>query len=100
MRKSYSSSFKARVALEAIKEDRTMAELSSNFEVHRAQIQRWKKDVLEGLPQLFSNKKERKVKDDKRLIEELYRQIGKLKVEHDWLKKSVKLSTAKKRGVD
>jgi len=54
MRKTYSANFKAKVTLAAIKEDKTMAELSSYFEVHRAQIQQWKKDALEELPNFFS----------------------------------------------
>ena len=88
MRKTYSANFKAKVALAAIKEDRTMAELSSKFEVHRAQIQQWKKDALEELPNLFSKTRKKKEKSNTELVDELYKQIGKLKVENDWLKKS------------
>ena len=87
MRKSYTAKFKANVALEAIKEEDTMADLSSKFEVHRAQIQRWKKDAIEQLPALFTNSRQKKDKDNEALIDELYKQIGRLKVENDWLKK-------------
>lgn len=87
MKKSYPSNFKAKVALAAIKEDKTMAELSSEFEVHRAQIQRWKKEALEELPNFFSSKKKKKGQDNAKLVDELYKQIGQLKVENDWLKK-------------
>ena len=91
MRKRYPSKFKAKVALEAMKEDQTMAELSAKFGVHRVQIQRWKNEALTQLPVLFSRMKSKKEKDDKSLIEELYKQIGKLKVENDWLKKKVEI---------
>ena len=87
MRKTYSANFKAKVALAAIKEDKTMAELSSEFEVHRAQIQKWKKDALEELPNFFSTKRKKKEKNNAELVDELYKQIGQLKVENDWLKK-------------
>ena len=91
MRKGYPSKFKAKVALEAMKEDQTMAELSAKFGVHRVQIQRWKNEALTQLPVLFSRMKSKKDKDYKVLIEELYKQIGKLKVENDWLKKKVEI---------
>jgi putative transposase len=87
MRKTYSANFKAKVTLAAIKEDKTMAELSSYFEVHRAQIQQWKKDALEELPNFFSKKKKKREKSNADLVDELYKQIGQLKVENDWLKK-------------
>lgn len=87
MKKSYPANFKAKVALAAIKEDKTMAELSSEFEVHRVQIQRWKKEALEELPNFFSGKKKKKGQDNAKLVDELYKQIGQLKVENDWLKK-------------
>nr|VFJ97686.1 MAG: transposase [Candidatus Kentron sp. H] len=89
MRKRYPGNFKAKVALEAIKAEDTIAELSSKFEVHRVQIMRWKKEVLKALPEVFSVRKDRKKKDQAELIDELYKQIGKLKVENDWLKKNL-----------
>jgi len=89
MRKRYPGAFKAKVAVEAIKSDDTIAELSSKFEVHRAQIIRWKKEALKVLPEVFSAGKNRKKQDQAELIDELYKQIGKLKVENDWLKKNL-----------
>ena len=89
MRKSYPSSFKSKVVLRTLKEDLTMAELSSKFEVHRCLIQRWKNEAITGLPQLFSEKYVNKEKKDEELISELYKQIGQLKVENDWLKKKL-----------
>ena len=87
MRKNYSGAFKSKVVLRAFKEDLTMAELSSKFEIHRCLIQRWKNEAVQGLPHIFSEKSSNKTKQDEELISELYKQIGQLKVENDWLKK-------------
>ncbi|MFQ5544173.1 MAG: IS3 family transposase [Nitrospiria bacterium] len=99
MRKSYSSKFKAKVAIEAIKEDKTMAELSSIHGVHRVMIQRWKNEAIAGLTGVFTKKTDKHRADDKKLIGELYRQIGQLTVENEWIKKSVTLPTEKKRSL-
>jgi transposase-like protein len=64
MRKSYSGKFKAKIAVEVIREQDTLAEISSKFEVHRALLTRWKKEALEGLPEIFS-KKSNKNNNDK-----------------------------------
>ena len=87
MRRNHEAAFKAKVALEAVKGEKTMAELSSQYGVHANQIRQWKKRVLEELPGLFSKKRERGEKDKEELVGDLYRQIGQLKVELDWLKK-------------
>ena len=92
MRKNYSANFKSKVALEALKENKTMAELSSEFEVHRVQIQQWKKTLQTNLPTIFSPKKKKDEKRNKDLNDELYKQIGQLKVENDWQKKGLNLS--------
>ena len=86
-RNNYSSAFKAKVALAAVKGDKTIAELASQYEVHPTQIAQWKKQLLESLPDVFNNsrQKDRHKQDD--LTEHLYQQIGQLKVELDWLKK-------------
>ena len=86
MRKSYSGTFKAKVVVEVIRERETLAELSSKFQVHRGMLTRWKKEALEGLPQIFS-KKRKKSNKDSQLIETLYKHIGQLTVENKWLKK-------------
>ena len=91
IRKSYSSAFKAKVALEAIKKEKTMSQLSSEYGVHSNQINQWRKRLLEELPEVFSKKRQKKEKDTEDLQDELYRQIGQLKVELDWLKKKSKL---------
>ena len=89
MRKSYPAGFKAKVALAAIRSEDTIAEISSKYEVHRIQIMRWKKEALSGLADVFSKGKDRRNNDQQALIEELYSQIGRLKVENDWLKKNL-----------
>lgn len=87
MRKKHSAEFKARVAVEAIRGDKTLAELASVFEVHPNQITQWKKQVMSELPGLFSKKRGRKKKEQDDLTDHLYKEIGQLKVELDWLKK-------------
>ena len=87
MRKRYPPSFKAKVALEAIKEQKTSAELASLYQVHPGQIRNWKAVVQKGLLDLFSNRRKGKEQDKEELIAELYRQIGQQKVDLDWLKK-------------
>jgi len=76
------------MALEAVKEEKTIAQLSSEFGVHTNLIRQWKKHLLQELPSVFSNNKKKSEKDRSELESELYRQIGQLKVEFDWLKKS------------
>ena len=89
IRRVHAPVFKARVALEAIKETKTIAELSSFYKVHSTQIIEWKKQILDGLTQIFSDHKHQKQKDNDDLIQELYRHIGRLKVEVEFLKKKV-----------
>ena len=87
MRKSFSPDFMAKVVLAAIKGDMTASELSSKYEVHRTQINNWRKRGMDGLVEIFRGKRDKSLKDKEKLIDELYRQIGQLKVENDWLKK-------------
>ena len=88
-RKRYSADFKARVALEAIKGQRTVNEIAAKFQVHPNQVSLWKKHLLEALPSLFSDRRARLDKERDELEANLYQQIGQLKVELDWLKKKV-----------
>jgi transposase len=87
LRSKHSPAFKAKVAIEALKEDKTSAELASHYQVHPTQIRHWKSAVNQGIVELFSDKRQKQDRDKDKLIEELYRQIGQLKVELDWLKK-------------
>ena len=90
-RKQYNGRFKAQVALEAIKNQRTIGEIASEYGVHSSQIHKWKKHVLDELPNVFSDNRRTEQQDGEKLQDELYQQIGKLKVELDWVKKKVGL---------
>jgi transposase len=92
-RKRFSARFKAKVTLEALKERQTLNELSSKFGVHTNQISQWKKQAITDLESLFSASREKKEKEHQYLESELYRQIGQLKVEIDWLKKKQSIYT-------
>jgi transposase len=89
LRRVHPPAFKAKVALEAIKEQKTIAELASMYGLHPTQITKWKKKALDGIAQLFSEKFQLQARNDDELIQELYKQIGKLQVERDWLKKKI-----------
>ncbi len=89
-RKKYQASFKSRVVLEALKEQQTLSELSSKFGLNLNQISNWKKQAKDCMPELFKKgiikKTEQKHKD---LTDRLYKRIGQLEVELDWLKKKM-----------
>ena len=87
IRKKYDAALKAKIALEAVKGDKTIREISSEYGVHSNQIMKWKKQLLEELPSIFSDKRAKTEKEREDLEAELYRQIGQLKVELEWLKK-------------
>ena len=86
-RKSYTAAFKAKVALEAIKGQRTTNEIASAYEVHPNQVTQWKKQAVSQLSEIFSNGRARADTAEEDLRNQLYQQIGQLKVELDWLKK-------------
>jgi len=88
-RKQYSPDFKARVAMEAIKGEETISELAIQFEVHPTQITKWKKELVAGAANIFGADPNKKMKDEKGLINQLYQQIGQLKVEKDFLEKGL-----------
>ena len=90
-RKQYSPKFKARVALEAIKGEKTTSQLASQFHVHSVQIGHWRKTALDQLPEVFVDGRKRKHSDRDVETDALYEEIGRLKVELDWLKKKVGL---------
>ena len=88
IRKKHSAKFKAQIALEAYKGDKTAAELISAYKVSSGQISTWKKQLVDGATQLFELKPTKAV-DEATLTSPLYEEIGRLKVELDWLKKKV-----------
>ena len=88
-RKQYDSRFKAQVAIEAIKNQQTVAQIASEYGVHPTQVSQWKKQVLDQLPQLFTDGRSKATPNNDQLVDELYRQIGQLKVELDWLEKKM-----------
>lgn len=89
-RRKFSADFKAKVALEAIKNQKTLAELSEQFDVNSVTISKWKSEFLERMPSLFGGEKPASIDSDSPELEKLYAQIGQLKVENDFLKKSAR----------
>lgn len=90
-RKKYTAQDKARIALEALKGEHTLSQLTAKYGAHSTQINHWKKQAIEGVTQSFAGTRERRKEDQNDLIDELYKQIGQLKVELDWMKKKSEL---------
>ena len=86
-RKKYSPAEKAKIALEAIKAEQTLAQLSSKYGAPATQINAWKKQLIAYLPDAFSDKNKQEKIEHYNELAELYEQIGRLKVENDFLKK-------------
>jgi len=86
-RQNHSAEFKAKVAIEALKEQKSIAELAQLYEIHANQISMWKKEFLENASQVF-DKVNRQPKEDEK-VAKLYEAIGQLKIENDWLKKKL-----------
>jgi transposase-like protein len=87
LRKKWTAEEKAKIAFEAAKGEKTIAEISSKYKVHSTQVVKWKKQLLENIPEVFSDKRSHQKQDHDTLIEDLYQQIGQVTVERDWLKK-------------
>ena len=88
-RRRFSAAFKARVAIEAVKGQRTAAELAGHYQVHPGQIAQWKKQLLEAAEQVFSVRAAADRQQQEELTAKLYQQIGQLKVELDFLQKKL-----------
>jgi len=87
-RRKFSGSFKAKVAIAALKEQETLAELAVRFEVHSNMISKWKQEFVERSGEIFETSPPDKQDEEK--MDQLYTKIGKLEVERDWLKKNLK----------
>lgn len=92
-KRQHGAQFKGRVALEAVRGLKTMAQLASEYEVHPIQIGKWKKQLLAGVGELFARRREKQDADEAALRARLYQQIGQLQVELDWLKKKAGLDS-------
>jgi putative transposase len=86
-RRSFGAAFKARVALAACRGEKTTAQLAAEFGIHASQITAWKKQLLEGAAGLFEDGRGKRLAEDAASDEELYEQIGRLKMEVEWLEK-------------
>lgn len=93
MKKQFTPVQKANVVLAILKGDKTVAQISSLFQVHPTQIKQWEKIAKEGLSSLFTDKRKREDKEKDDLIDELYKLIGQRDTELDWLKKKLHLNT-------
>jgi transposase len=86
-RKKHSKELKARIALDAIKGQKTMSELASEYGIHTNQISRWKKQLLEAAPDIFTIGKDKEAEKKEVERDRLYKKVGQLQIEVDWLKK-------------
>jgi transposase len=89
-RTRYSAEFKAKVALAALRNEQTISELAAHYGVHPTMINQWKKALLEGASEIFG-KGHKRLRQAEAELDELYRQIGRLKVERDFLSKKLSL---------
>lgn len=88
-RRQHSAEFKAKVALDALSGQHTLAELAAKYEVHPIQISKWKIEFEKQAAKIFARGKDREAEEKDKLIEDLYRKVGKAEMENEWLKKKV-----------
>jgi transposase-like protein len=88
-RNRYSADFKAKLALEVLKGNRTLTEIASDAQVHPNLLMQWKRQLLDSLPTAFADKRVKDNTEQQEKEAQLYQQIGQLKVELDWMKKKV-----------
>jgi len=92
VRKRHTAEFKAKVAVDAIRQQKTANDLTAEYGVHASQINTWKKQALAVIPEAFSGKRLKERESQQGEIDELHRQIGHLVAERDWLKKKSQAS--------
>jgi transposase-like protein len=88
-RRDFSPEFKARVCIEVLKEEKSLGEIASAYEIHPNVLRKWKKEFLEKSSQIFANGNKKNNTEEPN-VDELYKQIGQLKVENEWFKKKLK----------
>ena len=88
-RKQYSASFKSKVALAALKGDQTTSEIAARFQIHPTMVSTWKRELLEIAPGLFEGKKKSSKQSEEPSTYKLYREIGRLTVERDFLSRKL-----------
>ena len=88
-RKRYDPEFKARVAFEALKGEETLSSIATKYGVHPNQITKWKKQLKAGMKEIFKSARQKTDTKNEELENKLYEEIGRLKVELDWLKKKL-----------
>jgi transposase-like protein len=91
MKKTIEAGLKAKVALEAIKGEKTLTQISSDYGVHPNLVSKWKQELLKGAAEIFSKHIGKQSNGQEEQVEKLYKSIGELKVENDWLKKKLQL---------
>jgi len=90
--KKYPPAFKARVALEALKEEKTIAQISAEYEIHSNLVSKWKKQLKDNITTVFEGKNKNSIElNSEQKVDSLYREIGKLQVHNEWLKKKLGL---------
>ena len=87
MKRKFSKDFKAKVAIEALKGNQTIRELSIKYQVHPNMISSWKKSLLERIPEIFSEGQKNGLEDQDRKVQQLFQEVGELQYELSWLKK-------------
>jgi transposase-like protein len=89
MRKKYNSDYKTKIVLELLREEMTVNQISSKYDVHRTQLNQWRKLVIDGIPELLTDgrKKDNLAKEHEEVVKDLYAQIGELTIKLNWLKK-------------
>ena len=89
IRKQFSNEFKAKVAMEAMKNEKTINELASEYGVHPTQVTAWRNQLKEQAAEVFGNPHDKAMREQKALIERLYKTIGQMQVENEWMRKNL-----------